>query len=67
MRPVTVSRTFTVFNVFTEVEKTPTLDDLFKKTRAKPQIYYLPLTSQQVAEKLANRSQASLTKPGVKA
>lgn len=63
----TTSRSVTVFNVFAELEKTPTLDDLFKKTRAKPQIYYLPLTSQQVAERLANRNQASLTKPGVKA
>jgi apoptotic chromatin condensation inducer in the nucleus len=33
----------------------PTLDDLFKKTRAKPHIYYLPLTDQDVAAKLAAR------------
>lgn len=31
----------------------PTLDDLFRKTKAKPHIYYLPLTDEQVAEKLA--------------
>eukprot|EP01018_Ginkgo_biloba_P008458 Gb_05925 [translate_table: standard] len=32
-----------------------TLDDLFKKTRAKPHIYYLPLTEEQVAAKLSAR------------
>lgn len=30
-----------------------TLDDLFKKTKATPRIYYLPLTEEQVAAKLA--------------
>ncbi|KAH9292071.1 hypothetical protein KI387_042746, partial [Taxus chinensis] len=30
-----------------------TLDDLFKKTRAKPHIYYLPLNEEQVAAKSA--------------
>ncbi|CAM6069097.1 unnamed protein product [Sphagnum tenellum] len=44
----------------------PTLDDLFKKTRAKPHIYYLPLTDQDVAAKLAARRQAPIVKPGVK-
>jgi apoptotic chromatin condensation inducer in the nucleus len=44
----------------------PTLDDLFKKTRAKPHIYYLPLTDQDVAAKLAARRQAPMVKPGVK-
>lgn len=29
-----------------------TLDDLFKKTKATPRIYYLPLTDEQVAAKL---------------
>ncbi|XP_019265883.1 PREDICTED: apoptotic chromatin condensation inducer in the nucleus-like isoform X2 [Nicotiana attenuata] len=29
-----------------------TLDDLFKKTKATPRIYYLPLSDEQVAEKL---------------
>lgn len=29
-----------------------TLDDLFKKTRATPRIYYLPLSDEQVAAKL---------------
>ncbi|KAL8233809.1 hypothetical protein R6Q59_019909 [Mikania micrantha] len=29
-----------------------TLDDLFRKTRATPRIYYLPLSAEQVAEKL---------------
>ncbi|KAL4578005.1 hypothetical protein LXL04_014120 [Taraxacum kok-saghyz] len=29
-----------------------TLDDLFRKTRATPRIYYLPLTDEQVAEKM---------------
>jgi len=32
-------------------EKVLTLDDLFKKTDAKPNIYYLPLTDTQVEEK----------------
>lgn len=30
-----------------------TLDDLFKKTKAIPRIYYLPLSEEQVAAKLA--------------
>jgi apoptotic chromatin condensation inducer in the nucleus len=51
-----------------EVEKTPTLDDLFRKTRSKPHIYYLPLTAQEVADKAAARNrEAAATKPGVKA
>ncbi|KAL4203269.1 hypothetical protein AMTRI_Chr01g103150 [Amborella trichopoda] len=33
----------------------PTLDDLFKKTKATPRIYYLPLSDEQVAAKLAAR------------
>ncbi|KAL2643837.1 hypothetical protein R1flu_011424 [Riccia fluitans] len=33
----------------------PTLDDLFKKTWTKPQIYYLPLTDEQVAAKARNK------------
>ncbi|KAK9270865.1 hypothetical protein L1049_026451 [Liquidambar formosana] len=32
-----------------------TLDDLFRKTRATPRIYYLPLTEEEVASKLAMR------------
>lgn len=44
-----------------------TLDDLFKKTRAKPHIYYLPLTEQDIAVKLAARAQGPLVKPAVKA
>ncbi|XP_042395057.1 uncharacterized protein LOC121985578 [Zingiber officinale] len=32
-----------------------TLDDLFKKTKAAPRIYYLPLTKEEVASKLAAR------------
>ncbi|CAK9174255.1 unnamed protein product [Ilex paraguariensis] len=32
-----------------------TLDDLFRKTRATPRIYYLPLTEEQVAAKLAKQ------------
>lgn len=32
-----------------------TLDDLFKKTRAKPHIYYLPLSEEQVISKLASK------------
>ncbi|XP_059631440.1 uncharacterized protein LOC132274227 isoform X2 [Cornus florida] len=33
-----------------------TLDDLFRKTRATPRIYYLPLTEEQVTAKLANQN-----------
>lgn len=32
-----------------------TLDDLFRKTKATPRIYYLPLSEDQVAAKLASR------------
>ncbi|KAG2711788.1 hypothetical protein I3760_04G093500 [Carya illinoinensis] len=32
-----------------------TLDDLFQKTKATPRIYYLPLSEEQVAEKLASQ------------
>ncbi|KAF2284088.1 hypothetical protein GH714_018905 [Hevea brasiliensis] len=32
-----------------------TLDDLFRKTRATPRIYYLPMSEKQVAAKLAER------------
>ncbi|XP_060198812.1 uncharacterized protein LOC132627470 isoform X1 [Lycium barbarum] len=32
-----------------------TLDDLFRKTKAAPRIYYLPLTDEEVAKKLASR------------
>lgn len=53
--------------VFAEVERTPTLDDLFRKTRSKPHIYYLPLTAQEVADKVAARNRDAATKPGVKA
>ncbi|KAF6175715.1 hypothetical protein GIB67_022717 [Kingdonia uniflora] len=33
-----------------------TLDDLFRKTRATPRIYYLPLTNEQVAMKLESQA-----------
>lgn len=36
-----------------------TLDDLFRKTRATPRIYYLPLSEEQVAAKLARKSVAT--------
>ncbi|XP_055833519.1 uncharacterized protein LOC129902331 [Solanum dulcamara] len=35
-----------------------TLDDLFRKTKAAPRIYYLPLTDDDVAKKLASRGDA---------
>ncbi|KAF5747380.1 apoptotic chromatin condensation inducer in the nucleus [Tripterygium wilfordii] len=35
-----------------------TLDDLFRKTKATPWIYYLPLSEEQVAAKLGARSRA---------
>ncbi|CAN4122235.1 unnamed protein product [Withania somnifera] len=37
---------------------TITLDDLFRKTKAAPRIYYLPLTDEEVAKKLASRGDA---------
>jgi apoptotic chromatin condensation inducer in the nucleus len=36
-------------------EEVVTLDDLFRKTKAKPHLYYLPLTDEQVAEKKERR------------
>ncbi|XP_072992473.1 uncharacterized protein [Typha latifolia] len=36
-----------------------TLDDLFKKTKASPRIYYLPLSEEQVATKVASQSKSS--------
>ncbi|MQL96558.1 hypothetical protein Taro_029238 [Colocasia esculenta] len=36
-----------------------TLDDLFKKTRATPRIYYLPLSEEQVAAKLATQGRGT--------
>lgn len=36
-----------------------TLDDLFRKTRATPRIYYLPLSEEQVAAKLAAQGKSS--------
>ncbi|KAI0507660.1 hypothetical protein KFK09_013787 [Dendrobium nobile] len=35
-----------------------TLDDLFKKTKATPRIYYLPLTEEQVSAKLATHGKS---------
>ncbi|KAF7834245.1 Apoptotic chromatin condensation inducer in the nucleus [Senna tora] len=36
-----------------------TLDDLFRKTRATPRIYYLPLSEEQVAAKLAAQGKST--------
>lgn len=36
-----------------------TLDDLFRKTRATPRIYYLPLTEEQVAAKVERAKNAA--------
>lgn len=36
-----------------------TLDDLFRKTKAAPRIYYLPLSEETVAAKLAARAKAA--------
>jgi apoptotic chromatin condensation inducer in the nucleus len=41
-----------------EPEPPLTLDDLFRKTEAKPQLYYLPLTDEQVAAKKQRQSNA---------
>ena len=37
-----------------ETEKVMSLDDLFKKTEALPQLYWLPLTEKQIAAKAAS-------------
>ena len=39
----------------------PGLDDLFRKTRSLPAIYYLPLSDSQVAEKRTRRAQGDDT------
>lgn len=49
-----------------EVERTPTLDDLFRKTRAKPHIYYLPLTAKEVTDKVAIKNREAASKPTAK-
>ncbi|RWW36801.1 hypothetical protein BHE74_00058145, partial [Ensete ventricosum] len=38
-----------------------TLDDLFRKTKANPRIYYLPLSEEEVASKLAAQGKGSST------
>ncbi|PKA49548.1 hypothetical protein AXF42_Ash004088 [Apostasia shenzhenica] len=40
-----------------------TLDDLFKKTKASPRIYYLPLSEEQVTAKLAAQGKSSTQVP----
>jgi apoptotic chromatin condensation inducer in the nucleus len=37
-----------------------TLDDLFRKTQASPRIYYLPLSEEEVASKLAGQGKGKL-------
>jgi hypothetical protein len=37
--------------LFAAEARGPTLDDLFRKTKAKPPIYYVPLTDEEVAQK----------------
>ena len=46
-----------------------TLDDLFRKTKAKPHIYYLPLTEEQVSQKLGvkQKEQELTRKPSARA
>ena len=46
-----------------------TLDDLFRKTKAKPHIYYLPLTDAQVSQKLGvkQKEQELMRKPSARA
>lgn len=44
-------------------EETVTLDDLFRKTKAKPHLYYLPLNDEEVAAKKARREVASAAGP----
>ncbi|XP_031257019.1 apoptotic chromatin condensation inducer in the nucleus [Pistacia vera] len=42
-----------------------TLDDLFRKTKATPRIYYLPLSEEQVAAKVQSRSKNTKQSAGV--
>jgi len=42
-------------NTNTNIEQPKTLEDLFKKTVTKPHLYYLPLSDEQVQEKLKLR------------
>ncbi|KAF8405963.1 hypothetical protein HHK36_008043 [Tetracentron sinense] len=42
-----------------------TLDDLFRKTKATPRIYYLPLSDEQIAAKLAVRGKNTKQSAGV--
>ncbi|KAL5751648.1 hypothetical protein ACOSP7_021831 [Xanthoceras sorbifolium] len=42
-----------------------TLDDLFRKTKATPRIYYLPLSEEQVAVKLQARNKTTKQSAGV--
>uniref|UniRef100_A0A6N2LY53 SAP domain-containing protein n=1 Tax=Salix viminalis TaxID=40686 RepID=A0A6N2LY53_SALVM len=42
-----------------------TLDDLFRKTKTTPRIYYLPLSEEQVAAKLAGRGKNTKQSAGV--
>ncbi|CAH9140131.1 unnamed protein product [Cuscuta epithymum] len=42
----------------TETPPMPTLDDLFRKTKATPRIYYLPLTDEQVSIKLNTQKES---------
>ena len=46
-----------------------TLDDLFRKTKAKPHIYYLPLTDEQVSQKLGakQKERELMRKPSARA
>lgn len=41
----------TNINNIIEEEPVKTLDNLFKKTKTKPHVYYLPLTEEEVQEK----------------
>eukprot|EP00271_Cylindrocystis_brebissonii_P002682 TRINITY_DN13448_c0_g2_i2.p1 TRINITY_DN13448_c0_g2~~TRINITY_DN13448_c0_g2_i2.p1 ORF type:complete len:744 (-),score=213.71 TRINITY_DN13448_c0_g2_i2:299-2530(-) len=42
----------------------PTLDDLFRKTTARPEVYFLPLTDEQVRAKLAAVQKILPQRPG---
>lgn len=38
------------------MKEPPTLDELFRKTEAKPMLYWLPLTEEQIAAKKAAKA-----------
>lgn len=57
---------FCSFVTLISVEPMQTLDDLFRKTIAKPPLYYLPLSEEQVEQKKKAAAEAKATKEEAK-